>query len=169
MTRSQENTLHIAHRKTTLQSPYWLSVFTLSLLLVVQMECQTASTVSEDQDGSAKLHRQTDQLFKEWDTTVSPGCSLSVSRDGNILYERGYGMADLDHNVPIAPDTVFHVASVSKEFTAAAIMLLVIDGKLSLDDDVHKYLPQLPDFHTKITIEQLVHHTSGIRDQWELL
>jgi CubicO group peptidase (beta-lactamase class C family) len=90
-------------------------------------------------------------------------------RDGGIVYERGYGMADLDHNVPITPDSVFHVASMSKQFTAAAIILLSLDGKLSLDDDVRKYLPELPDFGSTITIQHLIHHTSGIRDQWELL
>jgi CubicO group peptidase (beta-lactamase class C family) len=90
-------------------------------------------------------------------------------RNGGIIYEHGYGMADLDHNVTIAPDSVFHVASMSKQFTAASIILLALDGKLSLDDDVHKYLPELPDFGAKITIQNLIHHSSGIRDQWELL
>jgi CubicO group peptidase (beta-lactamase class C family) len=78
-------------------------------------------------------------------------------------------MADLDHGVPITPETVFHVASISKQFTAAAILLLAQEGKLSLDDDVHKYVTELHDFDTPITIRHLIHHTSGLRDQWELL
>jgi CubicO group peptidase (beta-lactamase class C family) len=78
-------------------------------------------------------------------------------------------MADLDHDAPITPETVFHVASISKQFTAAAILLLAQDGKLSLDDDAHKYIGELPDFGVPITIRHLIHHTSGLRDQWELL
>ena len=103
------------------------------------------------------------------DTTVSPGCALSVIRDHKIIYERGYGMADLDHNIPITPESVFHVASMSKQFTAAAILLLAQEGKLSLDDPAREYLPELPDFGTPITIRELLHHTSGLRDQWDLL
>ena len=110
-----------------------------------------------------------DELFQKMDSTVTPGCALAVVKDGRVLYERGYGMADLDHNVPITPATVFHVASMSKQFTAASIVLLAQEGKLSLDDPVRKYIPELPDFGVPITIRQLIHHTSGLRDQWDLL
>jgi len=85
------------------------------------------------------------------------------------FYKRGYGMADLDHDVPITSETIFHVASISKQFTAAAILLLAQDGKLSLDDEVHKYINELPDFGSPITVRHLIHHTSGLRDQWALL
>ena len=78
-------------------------------------------------------------------------------------------MANLNDDVAITPETVFHVASMSKQFTAASILLLQAQGKLSLDDDVHKYIPELPDFGEKITLRHLVHHTSGLRDQWALL
>ncbi len=78
-------------------------------------------------------------------------------------------MADLDHDIPITPETVFHVASISKQFTAAAIILLAQEGKISLDDDVRKYITELPDFGVRITIRHLIHHTSGLRDQWSLL
>lgn len=111
----------------------------------------------------------TDKVFAKWDSTVTPGCALSVMKDGQLIYKRGYGMADLDHDIPITPETVFHVASISKQFTAAAILLLMQDGKLSLDDDVHKYIPELPDFGSRITLRHLIHHTSGLRDQWNLL
>lgn len=115
------------------------------------------------------LLARVDAIFQKMDSTVSPGCALSVMKDGKIIYERGYGMADLDHNVAITPTTVFHVASMSKQFTAASILLLAQQGKLSLDDPVRKYIPELPDFGTPVTIRELIHHTSGLRDQWDLL
>ncbi|PYT22945.1 MAG: hypothetical protein DMG57_33630 [Acidobacteria bacterium] len=118
--------------------------------------------------GSRSLRDQTDKVFAKWDSTVSPGCALSVMQDGRIIYKRGYGMADLDHDIPIAPKTAFHVASISK-FTAAAIILLAQEGKLALDDNVHKYIAGLPDFGARITIRHLIYHTSGLRDQWSLL
>ena len=110
-----------------------------------------------------------DQLFERWNKTTSPGCAVAVMKDGRILYERGYGIADLDHDVKITPATVFHVASMSKQFTAASILMLARDGKLSLDDPIRKYVPELPDFGVPITLRELLHHTSGLRDQWELL
>ena len=115
------------------------------------------------------LHDRVDKIFAKWDSTVSPGCALSVMKDGQIVYKRGYGMADLDHDIPIGPETVFHVASISKQFTAAAIILLAQEHKISLDDDVRKYITELPDFGTPITIRHLIYHTSGLRDQWALL
>lgn len=100
------------------------------------------------------------------DTT--PGCAVSAMRDGVVLYAKGYGVADFEHNAPITPETVFYLASVSKQFTAAAINLLALDKKLGLDDDVRKYVPELPVYQRPITIRQLVHHTSGLRDYLEL-
>ena len=140
-------------------------------LLVSALLCLlTASFAGQSAPASAeKPEAKVDALFKKMDTTISPGCALSVIRDHKIVYERGYGMADLDHNIPITPTTVFHVASMSKQFTAASILLLAQEGKLSLDDPVRKYIPELPDFGTPVTIRQLLHHTSGLRDQWDLL
>jgi CubicO group peptidase (beta-lactamase class C family) len=117
----------------------------------------------------ASTAQQIDKVFAKWDQRDSPGCALGVYKDGQILYKRGYGMADLNDDVPITPATVFHVASMSKQFAAASIVLLAQQGKLSLDDDVHKYIPELPNFGQPITIRRLVHHTSGLRDQWALL
>ena len=111
---------------------------------------------------------QVDKVFQKWNRTDSPGCALSVMKDGRIVYKHGYGMADLDHNVTITPSTVFHVASVSKQFAAASILLLAQQDKLSLDDDVHKYIPELPNFGSLITICHVIYHTSGLRDQWNL-
>jgi CubicO group peptidase (beta-lactamase class C family) len=115
------------------------------------------------------ITRQVDQVFAKWDQPNSPGCAVGIYKDGRTVYKHGYGMANLNDDVPITPATVFHVASMSKQFTAASIVLLAQQGKLSLDDDVHKYIPELPDFHQRITIRHLVHHTSGLRDQWALL
>jgi CubicO group peptidase (beta-lactamase class C family) len=98
-----------------------------------------------------------------------PGASIAVARDGKIIYSKGFGHADLEHDAHNEPNTVFHIASVSKQFTAFAIALLVDQGKISLDDDIRKYLPEMHDFGTTITIRHLIHHTSGLRDQWNLL
>jgi len=110
-----------------------------------------------------------DGLFSTWDKSDSPGCSLAIIRNGEVIYKRGYGRSNLEYDIPITPTTIFHVASVSKQFTAMAIAMLAEERKLSLDDDVHKYVPELPDFDETITVRHLIHHTSGLRDQWELL
>jgi CubicO group peptidase (beta-lactamase class C family) len=110
-----------------------------------------------------------DKLFERWDKPDSPGCALAVVKDGSILHKRGYGSANLEYGIPNTPSTIFHVASVSKQFTAMAVTLLAHEGKLSLDDDVRKYLPEVPDFGKVITLRHLIHHTSGLRDQWNLL
>jgi CubicO group peptidase (beta-lactamase class C family) len=103
---------------------------TLALILV------TAPALCADE-----LAPKIDEIFADYDSTRTPGCAVALIRDGEIAYKQGYGMANLDHDVPISSSSVFHVASVSKQFTAAAIVLLVLDGKLSLDDDIHEYLP----------------------------
>lgn len=110
-----------------------------------------------------------DEIFKEFSRPGSPGCAVGAYQDDKIVLSRAYGMANLDHDVPLTPSSIFHVASVSKQFTAAAVLLLAQDGKLSLDDEVRKHVPELPDFGKRITIRHLLNHTSGIRDQWTLL
>jgi CubicO group peptidase (beta-lactamase class C family) len=125
-----------------------------------------------------------DRIFAQWDKPDSPGFALAVAQAGKIVYARGYGMADLDHNIPITPATVFHAASLSKQFTAMAIMLLDGQKKLELSDHVHRHVPELKSaaiapvppipHHSSctpikpVTIDQMLHHTSGIRDQWVL-
>jgi CubicO group peptidase (beta-lactamase class C family) len=133
-----------------------------SLLIILALAIQQPST-------AASLSDKVDKIFARWDSSDSPGCALAVIKDGHIVYKHGYGMADLDHNIPVSPVSIFHVASISKQFTAAAIVLLAQEGKLSLDDEARKYIPELPDFGEPITIRHLIHHTSGLRDQWELL
>jgi len=115
------------------------------------------------------LQARIDSLFVEWDNPESPGYALGIVQGGELVYARGYGQATLEYDVPITPQTVFHMASVSKQFTAFAIALLHEEGKLSLNDDIREHLPELADFGQPITIRHLVHHISGLRDQWNLL
>jgi CubicO group peptidase (beta-lactamase class C family) len=105
-----------------------------------------------------------DQLFAPWDRPGSPGAAVAVVKDGDVVYRRGFGSANLEHDIPITPSTVFDIASVSKQFAGLAIAMLVDQGKVSLDDDIREYLPDMPDFGKRITVRHLVHHTSGLRD-----
>lgn len=104
-----------------------------------------------------------DDVLSDW-TASTPGCSVGVEVDGRTVLEKGFGMADLERGVPNRGDTIFEAGSVSKQFTAAAVLLLARDGKLSLDDPVRTYVPELPDYGTPITIRQMLTHTSGLRD-----
>ena len=115
-------------------------------------------------DSGNEQTRRVDALFERWNRSDSPGCSLGIVREGRLIYERGYGMANLEHDIPITPETVFRIASVSKQFTAMSVLLLEQDGALSLDDDIRQYLPYMPDYGRPITIRHLVQHSSGIRD-----
>jgi CubicO group peptidase (beta-lactamase class C family) len=108
-----------------------------------------------------------DAVFARW-TKETPGCAIGVSREGKPVVRRAYGMADLEHDIPNRPDTIFEAGSVSKQFTAAAILLLAQDGKLSLDDPARKYVPELPDYGTPLTIRHMLQHTSGLRDWGEI-
>ena len=140
-----------------------LPAFVLASILCHAQTAAPAPPLSPD------VAAQVDKVFEKWNRTDSPGCALGVYQNGQIVFEHGYGMANLNDDVTITPETVFHVASMSKQFTAAAILLLQEQGKLSLDDDVHKYIPELPDFGQRITLREMMHHTSGLRDQWALL
>ena len=118
-----------------------------------------------------------DAVFATW-TSSTPGCAVGVATDGKPVLAKGYGMADLEHDVRISPESIFEAGSVSKQFTAAAVMLLARDGKLSLDDQVRKYIPELPDYPPSpgtrpagsgeaggsLTIRHMLNHTSGLRD-----
>jgi CubicO group peptidase (beta-lactamase class C family) len=105
-----------------------------------------------------------DAVFQEYDRSDSPGCALGVFRDGKIVYARGYGMANLELGVANSAQTVFDIGSTSKQFTAFSIHLLARDGKLTLDDDIRKWLPEIPSYGKTVTIRHLLHHTSGLRD-----
>ena len=105
-----------------------------------------------------------DAIFSKWNKPNSPGSSVGVIKDGKLIFAKGYGMANLDYNIPNRPETVFKIASTSKQFTAASIILLSQKGKLSLDDKLSKFFPKFPSYANDITIQNLLNHTSGIRD-----
>ncbi len=110
-----------------------------------------------------------DSIFADQKRTTGPGCAIGVSRDGRVELARGYGLADLESGALIGPVTIFNIASTSKQFVTYAIQLLADEGKLRLDDDVRRYVPELPDLGGPITIRHLAHHTSGIRDYASML
>jgi CubicO group peptidase (beta-lactamase class C family) len=143
----------------------------LSFLLCLVLLGQTdllASQLSEASFASG-LKVDVDRVFAAWDKADSPGCALGIVHEGKLVYQKGYGQANLEQNIPINPSTVFYIASTSKQFTATSIALLAKQNKLSLDDDIRKYLPELPEYDSRITIRHLIHHTSGIPDYLELL
>ena len=111
---------------------------------------------------------QVDQVFKAFNRTDVPGCVVGIDRGGKALYRRAYGMANLETGSPLTVESVVESGSVAKQFTAGAIVLLALQGKLDLDDPVRKYLTHLPEYGTPVTIRMLLHHTSGIRDMWTL-
>jgi CubicO group peptidase (beta-lactamase class C family) len=113
--------------------------------------------------------RWIDSIFAPYASQQSPGCAVGVTRGGSLVFARGYGMADLEHDTPITPATRFYIASLSKQFTAMSIVLLAQDHRLSLDDSIRKWVPEVPSFGAPITLRQLLHHTSGLRDYFTLL
>ena len=127
-----------------------------ALMLASGLAASQATQTSVD---SAKV----DAVFKGW-TSNTAGCAVGVGVGGRSVLEKAYGMADLEHDVANKADTIFEAGSVSKQFTAAAILLLARDGKLSIDDPVRKYVPELPDYGTPLTIRHMLNHTSGLRD-----
>ncbi len=112
---------------------------------------------------------QIDQIFAEFDRPDSPGCALGLVQDGQLVYARGYGSANLDYYLPNTVETIFDIGSVSKQFTAISIAILARRGKLSLDDPIQKYLPEIRNYTHPITVRHLVHHTSGLKDYLELM
>jgi len=113
--------------------------------------------------------QKVDELFAQYDKPGSPGCSVGIIRDGKFAYRRSFGEASLELSVPLTSQSVFYMASVSKQFTAASIVLAAEQGFLSLDDDVRKYIPELPDYGHRITLRQMLHQSSGFRDFFALL
>ncbi|MFZ0949407.1 MAG: serine hydrolase domain-containing protein, partial [Candidatus Sulfotelmatobacter sp.] len=124
--------------------------------------------VAADSSAQEELTDKVDRVFAEWNTTSSPGCALAVVKDDHVVYEHGYGMANLELGIAITPQSVFDIGSVSKQITAMAILLLAQEHKLSLDDDIRKYLPEMPDYGSTITIRHMLHHTSGLRNYDDL-
>lgn len=116
-----------------------------------------------------ELTDQVDELFSQWDQENAPGATIGIYQDGEIVYTQGYGTANLDHNIPLTPGSVLRIGSISKQFMAMCMAILAEQGKLSLDDDIRMYLPEMPDYGKPVTIRHLLHHTSGIREYLALV
>lgn len=135
---------------------------TPSAVLVIALLC-VAVTEAQTQAPPDAAH-QVDAIFARWDSNTSPGCAVGVTLHGLTVMEGAYGMADLEHGGVNTPETIFEGGSLSKQFTAAAVILLVLDGRLSLDDDVRTYIPEVPEYGHTITLRHMMTHTSGLRD-----
>jgi CubicO group peptidase (beta-lactamase class C family) len=136
-----------------------------TLALVTLLIAPTARAQQIDAAHAARI----DAVFARYANQSSPGCAVAVKQDGAVVHARGYGMASIEQQVPITSRTVFDIGSTSKQFTAASIMLLALDGKLALDDDVRRYLPELPAMSATVTLRHLLTHTSGWRDYTDLM
>lgn len=130
-----------------------------SLLVSFVVAALLVGTPAYAQDKTGEI----DKIFN-WATPGAPGCAVAVSQRGKLVVNRAYGSADLERDVPLSPGSIFDIGSVRKQFVAAAVLLLVEEGRLSLSDDIRKHFPELPDYSQKITVDHLLTHTSGIRD-----
>jgi len=135
----------------------------LALVGLLAPACTRQAVRDSNATDAATLTAKVDSLFEEWDKPDSPGCALGVIQSGELVYRRGYGMASLEDTIPISSTTTIYVASIVKQFIAASVLLAADQGHLTLEDDIRKYVPELPDYGTPITIRQLIHHTSGLR------
>ncbi len=109
-----------------------------------------------------------DSIFSEWHKANTPGCALGIIENGELVYAKGYGLANMEYDIPNSPSSVFRIGSTSKQFTAACIVLLAEQGQLSLENTLSEYFPEFPDYAKQITIRHLLNHTSGIRDYLQL-
>ena len=139
------------------------------LLIALPALANEPDSTKENSSSDQSLTARVDKLFADWDKSDSPGCSLGISRNGTVVYERGYGMVNLELGVQITPGSVFPAASISKQFTAMSVLLLAQRGKLSLDDKVKKFISGWSYTEHPITIRHLLTHTSGLRDVFTLL
>lgn len=139
----------------------------LSVILVFGIAAQKA-VVCQAYTHTA-LTDKVDDLFEQWDKSDSPGAAVGIIKDGRIIYARGYGMANLEYDLPWTSQTPSRTGSISKQFVAMCVALLVEQGKLSFDDDIRKYFPDWPVYDGPITLRHLLHHTSGVRDYLDLV
>ena len=137
----------------------FISIVIVQVVLLVSTHTVAQFSEPTLRDTTTRIER----IFSAFNTTT-PGAVVRVSRNGKLLYEKAFGMADLEHHVINTPQSIFEAGSVSKQFTAAAALLLINEGKLSLKDDIRKHFPDLPDYGAPVTVEHLLHHTSGLRD-----
>jgi CubicO group peptidase (beta-lactamase class C family) len=139
-----------------------IRVYFLSLFIVLQVFNSYSQT-------SQKQIQKIDSLFTSWNVSNHPGGSVLVSKDGKTIFSKSYGLANIEYNIPNTNNTLFNIGSISKQFTAMGIVLFEEQNKLSFDDNIRKYIPELPNFSEIITIRHLLHHTSGLRDLHGLL
>ena len=139
---------------------YILSISNLSGLFLLFTICSF---------GQLKQNQAIDSLFLDWNKPDVPGCAIGIIENGQLIYSKGYGIADLEHDVQITPTSVFYIGSVSKQFVTFSILLLEEQGKLNLDDKIQKYLPDFPEYDSTLTIRNFIHHTSGVRDYLTLM
>ena len=144
-----------------IQSLKHRAVFVSFLILLFVSHAGFAQTPD-----SSKIEK-IEKIFERWGSE-SPGCVCAVNKGGETVFQKGYGMANLELDVPLSPDSVFYIASTSKQFTAASIAMLSLSGKVSLDSSIREYIPEMPDYAENITVKNLLHHTSGIRDYFWL-
>lgn len=137
--------------------------FLLLLALVALISTATSAQIPDKQKVITGAERAFEKYTKAY-VGPAPGCAAAVSLNGQTVFEEAFGLADMEHNVPNTPQTIFESGSVAKQFTAASLVLLQQEGKLSLDDPVKKYIPELPDYGAPLTIRHLLNHTSGLRD-----
>ena len=146
---------------------------TFFLLLTAGLYFNSTSLLAQSDSGDPELPDENtiaiDNIFSSFNDSKKPGAAVAVVKGDSIIFSKGYGSANLEYGLPVSPTTVFHIASVSKQFTVFAVLLLEQEGKLSFDDDIRKHIPEVPDFGTTITLRHLASHTSGMRDQWDLL
>src|SRR5215510_9537895 len=133
------------------------SILSKTLVCTVLVLLQVCSSVAQTQDASI------DKLFADYQG-LSPGCAVGVSQGGKVLLSKAYGIADLEHSVPLTTKSLFYMASVSKQFTAMSVLMLADEGKIRLEDSIRKTIPELPDYAADITLYHLLTHASGIRD-----
>ena len=147
-----------------------MNIFSKLILLAIivffgsifNLSCQSSAN-------TADIEKSIDKIFAGFDHSNIPGAAVAVMQNDEIVFKKGYGSANLEYDIPVTPKTVFHIASVSKQFTVFALLLLAEEGMLSLDDPIQKHIAEVPDFGQEITLRHLATHTSGMRDQWDLL
>jgi len=136
-----------------------------SFLLVILL---TINIVGKSQDYKDKLNKVDSYLSSRYNSKT-PGCAVGIVKDGQLIFSKGFGLSNMSYDIPWSSKSVINIMSVSKQFTAACIALLVLENKVSLDDDIRRYIPEFPNYGSKITIEHLIRHTSGIRDYADLV
>src|SRR5687767_3966808 len=134
-----------------------------SIVAILLFAAATFGQVSDKEKVVAGAERAFEKAAKT-NPMPAPGCSIGVSLNGQTVFEKAFGLAEMEHNIPNTPQTIFESGSVAKQFTAAALVLLEQDGKLKIDDSVKKHIPELPDYGKPVTIRHILTHTAGLRD-----